>query len=451
MSVVITGGGELALRLAEALMTDHNVVYITPGVGDIARAETLDVAVFQGKAGFLQTLQDANTSEADFFIAAGPHDERNIVACIAAHRLGAKHRICIMNTGSEVRTHAVDDVTLASSVGVDAVFHPSQQLAEEIVDIVSVQGALDVRSFFNGRVALLKSAVSEHSAILKQRLVDTKLPKAVRLVMIHRGDEYFVPGDSTKLEPGDHVTAVGRPKALNKFAAKMLRDTSVSRTSRRRAIIAGGGGVGVAVASALSDRGWDVKIIEHDQERCELVAGELDCLVLQGDGADLELLQQEHVESTSALIAVTDNDEKNLLISLLAKQLGVQRIVTRADKPSNEMLFHKVGIDVVLSATQATVRSIVREVVDVKHTHLADLERGDLAVLDFELPPHFPETPIAMCRPNTVSSVGAIRRGSTTLIPKDTDVLRPGDHLLIVCKSTDEVAVQKYFAGLKSD
>jgi len=448
---VITGGGELALRIAEALMLDHDVVVVVPESEDMARMEGLDVQLMVGNAGSLRTLEQAGTQETDVFIAAAPHDERNIVACIAAHRLGAKNRICIMNTASDLHAHALDDVTLASSAGVDAVYHPAEQLAEEIVDIVTVHGALDMRSFFNGRVGLLKAAVGDKAPILQHRLVDTKLPAGVRLVMVHRGEEYFIPGGSTKLEVGDHVTAIGRRRALLKYGAKMLRAKGAKSKSRRRAIIAGGGGVGIAVARSLRERGWDVKIIEQDRARCELLANELDCLVLHGDGADLELLQEEHAESASALIAVTNNDEKNLLISLLAKQLGVERIITRADKPANERLFDKVGIDVVLSATQATVRSIVREVVDVDQTHIADLEHGELAVLDFELPPNFPETALALCKPHTVATVGAILRGSTTIIPKDDEVILPGDHVLVVSKTEDEEATMKYFKSKKKE
>lgn len=444
MYIVVAGASELAVRTVEALQVDHHVTLVTTDPTGIARLENLDIQTVVGRPTSLLVLREARVDQADYFIAASDSDETNIVSCIAADQLKAKRRICILHGRSDDHVGETDeDVTLASSVDVDAVIRPSHGLSDEILRIVKVDGALDVRSFFRGAVGLFKALVEEGSAISKDYLGKLPVKNGVRFVMVQRGDTFFVPTDATQLEAGDRVTMTGRNKLLVRTARRQFRGPRAV-TTKRRAIIAGGGSVGVRVAQGLVDCGWSVKLIERDLERCKMLSETLDCLVLHGDGSDMELLQEEFAGMTSALIAVTNNDEKNLLISLIAKQLGVDRIITRADRLSNEKVFEKVGIDVVLSARGAAVRSIVSDIVNADHEHLAELDHGEISVLELELPPSYATTAFKDIQLPTVAAIGAVRRGRKVIIPNHKSDLRADDHVLLISRTRDEDQSKAY-------
>lgn len=444
MHIVVAGQSELALRITEALMIEHNVVLITPDPTAAARIAQLDVHVVDGSPSSLASLREARADRADFFIAASPSDELNIVGCIAADRLGARRRICVLSTASDPTLETLDDISLAASVDIHAVVRPAEQLSNEILRIVKVPGALDVRSFFGGKIGLLKAVVEERSEVCGVRFDAIALPRTVRAVMLQRGTEYVVPTASARLEPDDRLFLIGPGRRLVRYARKHFRAPNHQK-DRRRAVICGGGTVGMSVARDLREAGWWVKLIEQSMERCEFLSERLGCLVLHGDGSDLDLLREEHVETASALIAVTNNDEKNLLISLIAKQLGVERIITRADRLVNERLFDQVGVDVVLSAFGASVRSIVSDIVNADKQHIAELEHGELLVLDVELPRSFVTRPLAVAQPLTTSAVGAVLRGKKVIYPDDETELQPGDHLLVVCRARDEAETRRHF------
>jgi len=444
MHVVIAGESELAFRIAESLMGDHDVVLVTTDPTGASRVDMLDLQVVEGSASSLGTLRQARTGIADYFIAASYSDERNIVGCIAAEQLGARHRVCVIHSAADPEIDLLDDVSLSSAVNIDSIIRPAEQLTNEILRIVKVPGALDVRTFFSGRVGLLKALVEDGAKIAGQPISGFRVPSGVRLVMVQRGEEYFVPTPDTELRPDDRVILIGQRRRVVRFARETFRAPRHKR-EKRRAVICGGGLVGLGVARGLREAGWWVKIIEHDQARCEFLSERLDCLVLHGDGSDLDLLREEHVETTAALIAVTNNDEKNLLISLIAKQLGVERIITRADRLVNERIFDKVGIDVVLSAKGAALRTIVGDIVNADHEHMAELEHGDLAVLDFELPPSFQARTLRQVQLPTIAAIGALVRDGKAIFPVDDTELWAGDHLILACHTRDEEATRAYF------
>jgi len=195
----------------------------------------------------------------------------------------------------------------------------------------------------------------------------------------------------------------------------------------------------------LEDAGFRVKVVELDKHRCEEIAGSLDSLVLNGDGADLDLLEQERIGDSSVLVAVADNDEKNLLVSLLAKQLGVRRTVTRAAHLANEIMFEKVGIDVVRSAKGAAIRSVVRNVDPSSLEIRAELEHGDACVIELDLPKGFTSTRLSDLRPPTFARVGSVQRDRRLFVPHGGDLLRPGDRVLIFCTRADEHETREFF------
>lgn len=442
MNVLIAGGSLMAARTAEALMADHQVVCLRADAGvDAMRAEQLDVETVVGSPTSPEALRLAHIEKTDVFVACAESDEQNIVACLAAQRMGARRTICVLSSPGFLNVRDADQ-DLADSLGIDEVVRPGEQLAQEIIRIVTVPGALDARVFADGRVVLLRYSVEADAAITRAPLKRLKLPRGVVLVMVRRGDEMILPRGETQLLVGDKVMAMGRGPAVRELSRLLRRK---HKPEKHRAAIVGAGSVGVSIARGLLDEGWHVTLIEIDRARCEQVSAELDCLVLNGDGADLDLLEQERIRDMPVVVCVTNNDEKNLLVSLLAKGLGVPRIVTRADRAHNETMFERVGVDVALSARGAAIRSIVQSI-DTRHQEIrAVLEHGSACVIELTLPKSFPTVKLMLLRPPAYAVVGAIMRGRHVIVPHGPDELQPGDEVLIFCSTADEDGVREFF------
>ncbi|MAW61233.1 MAG: Trk system potassium transporter TrkA [Planctomycetes bacterium] len=444
MRVLIGGEDELAVSLAEVLMQDHDVTVLAPSSMRGSSLDRLDVEVRWGSCSSSTALQSANVDQAEFFIACTPADERNLVAAAAAKRLGAKQAICFLRR-HEVQANEREAERLALSLGIDQVILPAERLAREILRIVMVPGALDVVAFEGGRVRLVRKEIPEGSHLTTGTLREIGVPQGVVLVTCRRDEELFIPKGDTRFRPGDQVTAMGDQKGINKFMTRFLGDRQ--RRDLRRATVVGGGVVGLTVAKGLESAGWTVKVVESNERRANEIAQQLKSMVLHGDGTDLELLAEEHIGEDPVLIAVTSRDEVNLLVSLLAKQEGVPRIITRADRMTNERLFEKVGIDVVRSAQGAAIHSVLRKISRSRDEPIAELEHGDLKVLRLPVREDFPPTPLAQMRAPVFAIVGAVSRGGNVLIPQGDTVIEAGDTLLTICTAEDEEEARNFFSN----
>lgn len=421
-------------------MSEHQVVSLREP-GHASRFERLDVESVNGSPTSPESLRDARVDKADVFIACVDSDEQNIVSCLAAKRMGAARTICVLSGHGFLGSRGSEE-GLATTLGIDEVVRPGEQLAQEIIRIVSVPGALDARTFAEGQVMLLRYAVEDGAPITARPIRSLPMPKAVVLVTIRRGEELILPRGETQIRSGDKVVAMGRPNDLAGLS-KLLRKTQ--RRERRTVAIVGAGSVGVAIARGLIDIGWQVILIESDRGRCDHVSEQLDCLVLHGDGADLDLLEQERIGDMSVVIAVTNNDERNLLVSLLVKGLGVPRIITRADRLHNERMFERVGVDVVLSARGAAIRSVVQSI-DTSHREIcAVLEHGSACVIELLLPDDFPTIPLFRVKPPHYAVVGTIVRGKRVIVPGGSDELQGGDKVLIFCSVATEAETREFF------
>jgi trk system potassium uptake protein TrkA len=213
--------------------------------------------------------------------------------------------------------------------------------------------------------------------------------------------------------------------------------------------IIGGGDVGLQLAERLEATSQcHVRIVERDVARGEMLAARLKrTLVLNGDGTDLEFLESENVGRSDVLVCVIDNDERNLLASLLGRQLGVPKVVTRVGRPTNLRLFERVGIDVALSARGAAVASILHQITGGTSSLLAVVEHGEARVLELVVSPRFEPRPLKRIGAPGDVIVGAILRGPEVIIPRGDDQVEPGDHIIVFSTLDAADRVQAYFSG----
>ncbi|MBC8370826.1 MAG: Trk system potassium transporter TrkA [Planctomycetes bacterium] len=446
MKITISGEDNIAVRLAEALMHEHEVSLIVPKAVENPVFDSLNVQVFRGSQTSTKLLKEACIFDSDLFVACGKADETNLVACAEAKRMRANKVVCFLR-GQAVQTNENDAAQLAHTLGIDKVVLPALRLAKEIQKIVMVPGALEADAFVNGKVRLVKRRIEKGSRFDNVYLKDVGVPEGVVLVMIERDDERFIPHGKSLLQAGDKLTAMGNIGGIERLIRRYMSDTSVG-PAPRRAIIVGGGSVGFAIAESLEDHGWKLKIIESNRQRAEEIAGQLKGLVLHGDGTDLSLLREENVGDTPVLIAVTSNDEKNLLVSLLAKEEGVGRILTRAANHTNEQLFESVGIDVVRSTTGAAVNAVLRGVLRSEQDFLAEFNHGDVRILRLTLPEHFEPIELGSIQSPVFAIVGAILRSEKVLIPQGKDIIQAGDELLVFSQTSNVEQTRDFFENL---
>ncbi|MBI3049475.1 MAG: Trk system potassium transporter TrkA [Acidobacteria bacterium] len=447
MRVVIIGGGEIGFALSQTLSRQHEVFVVDHAPEVAARFEALDVQFVLGSATSPDVLAHAGIAGADVLVAATGLDEVNIVACAIARRLGAPRAYCFVSREEFLELH--DQQGLAQ-FGIDRVIWPEAELAADIERIIRAPGALDAESFADGAIRLIEYRLDAGSTLAGHRIADLHLPHGCLIVAVRRGDSFFIPRGASDLAVGDRMVVMGTPEALREVAR---RTTALAMDgARQRVTIIGGGDVGLRIAERLDETdAAAVTVIERDPERGEMIAGRLRrALVLNGDGTDLELLQAEDIGRSDVLVSVIDNDERNLFASLLGRQLGVRRIITRVSKRANLRLFERVGIDVAISARAAAVASVLHQIQGGATRLLALVEQGAGRILELEVPEGYAPRALRDLAPPLNSIVGAIVRASHAIVPRGTDRIEAGDRLIVFTTHEAADRVRNYFTGVKA-
>ena len=444
MRIVIGGGGEISLQFARELSADYDVVVIEDDPEVSSPFEALDVQIARGKPTHIATLHGLDLSARDKFVACSDSDEQNILACMAAKRLGADGLFTFCFVSKEEYYKSFRRETDDDIFDIDKVIWPQQRLANEIALIAREPEAIDVEHFASGQIDLMEYRLDEDSSLVGKRVTEISLPRRVLAVALISDGRITIPRANTLFDPGDKVIFMGEHKPLTKFARSVFQK---GKTKVNTVTVIGGGTVGVMVAKQLQhDRGVELKLIEVNQERCDQIASELDCMVLNGDGSDLSLLREEEIANSDVLVSVTSDDEKNLLGSLLAKQMGIPKIITRVNNPTNIGLFEGVGIDVAINALSTAVDAVQTMLRAPKSSLHATLEQGKAAVIEIEVPEDWPVGKKVKDMEQVPGAiVGAVVRKKRSIVPHGDDLLEPGDHLLVVATKDAKKKVEKYF------
>ena len=447
MRIVIVGGGQIGSSLARSLAADHEVVVIDHDRAVADSFANIDAELIIGSGTSEEVLERAGIRDARFFVATTPLDEVNIVACAIANRMASPETICLVSRADF--TPDSRELQGLAQFGINRVLWPEAQLAADIEGVVTAPGALDAESFAGGQIRLLEYKLEATSTLITVPLGQLHLPRGSLIVAVKRAGALFVPRGKTQLAEGDKVILMGTPEAMREVE-RLVHPTRGDDTIE--VTIIGGGDVGLQLAERLEKSAHcRVRIMERDVARGEMLAARLKCsLVLNGDGTDLEFLESENVGRSDVLVCVIDNEERILLASLLGRQLGVPKIVTRVSRPTNLRLFERVGIDVALSARGAAVASILHQITGGTSSLLAVLEHGEARVLELIVPPRFEPKPLKDIGAPGDVIVGAILRGRNVIIPRGDDRIDPGDRIIVFSTGRAVERVQAYFSGTRT-
>jgi trk system potassium uptake protein TrkA len=446
MNVVIVGAGEIGSQIASALHSSHSVVVMDSDDEHEQNVETLDVQFVRGNGADPNDLKAVGADRADAFIAATSNDDVNVLACLAAKGLGAKETMAFVTRQRYVDAFSSRGPMEGIGLIIDRLLWPQRTLANQIVDIVRIPRALDSASLAGGRIKVVEYRLEEGDPFMGVPLATVTLPQSVLVAGSIRGESFIVPSGATVLCPDDKVVFMGTGESMRLVEARFAprkRNTSVA--------VVGGGNVGFMVAEQLQSNRTHLTIIEKSEQRCERLAEWLPrALILRGDGTDLELLEQERIEDVDVMVAVTDDDGKNLLTSLLAKQLGIPKVITRVGRSRNRRLFERVGIDAPLTPRTAAVTEVLNWLKVDEVDHLATIEdRAEVMELTYPMQCNIGRVRDLGAPPNSL--IGAILRNNKVIIPDGDTTIQHGDHLFIVTTPDNVPAVHGWLEQKRVD
>jgi trk system potassium uptake protein TrkA len=384
VNIVILGAGRVGESVAESLASERNDITVVDT--DPARLsllqDRLDLRGVAGNGIQPSVLQEAGIADADLFIACAPMDETNLVACKVAH-----DRFGVPTTIARLRSPEFEDgsplLEKTGGFAVDRVICPEESVTRTIGQLVEHPEALQVLEFAHGLVSLIAVRAVAGGPLVRHSLAEIPalMPGAeMRIVAIYRQDQALSDLDgSTRIEPGDEVFVLAAKHHLPAvLGALRERDRPV-----KRLMIAGGGKVGLRLARQLQDA-VQIKIIETQRARCDYLASQLPSQVLvhNGDSTDEELMDQENVQDMDLFVALTSDDEDNILACLLAKRMGARRVLALINRRAYAELVQGTQIDIAISPSQAVIGELLAYVRrgDVEAVH--SLRRGAAEALE---------------------------------------------------------------------
>ena len=431
MKIIIAGAGEVGFHIAQRLSEEnHDVALIDKDAKHIKRVgENLDVQAFLGSGTSPRILKEAGIHDADLLVAATDSDEINLMACLMAKTLNP-YLIKVARVRNEEYLQE-GELFSKELLGIDHVINPQSEMVNTIQSIMEIPSASEVIDFVSGRVKLIGFVVTQDSPFVDRNLISfVDLRGRVLIGAIVRGDQVVIPRGEDVIQRGDLVYVVARTAELD----ETLGFLGIKQEASRRVIIVGGGQTGAALAKKMDRAKISVKIIEEESATCAGLSEMLDhVIVINGDGTDKDLLEEENVRDVDFLIAVTGDEASNILMSLLAKGLGAKRTVTRISKLSYAPLMSAIGVDTVVSPRLSAVRAILQHIRPGKIISVAPLKGEQAEAIEAEAleTSDIVNLPLSKVKMPKGAIVGAIIRGDEIIIPRGDSVIRPKDHLII--------------------
>ena len=431
--IIVVGAGEVGSHVADRLSREgHDVVVVETNDARRRQIEDeLDVLCVAGSGTHPATLREAGLSRADLLVAVTTNDEANLVASMLAKQAGVANTI-IRIEAPQLRAKDADELRIAS--GADLVIDPDEETAHEVLDLIQYPGATEVAVMAGGEVIVIGARLPDDAPLVGKQLSEIAAefePEWEFLVgAITRDHETIIPRSEHRLEAHDLLRVICRRKS-RRLTSELL---GIERSAAQRILLLGGGRTAQILAERLIQQGAQVTIIERDPDRARRLAEALDhVLVLEGDITDSSLLDEADVQDAQVVVALTGEDDANILACLYAKSVGATETIAVAHRLDLLSLLDEVGIDVALSPRTASANGVLRFVRrDV--TAVTTFLQGDAEVIEIAVRPDseadgscIADLPL----PKEVL-VGAIVRDGKATIARGRSVLRARDHLVLV-------------------
>ncbi len=448
MKIIIAGAGEVGFHLAKLLSFEsQNITLIDPDRDLLAHADSqLDIRVLRGDATSISILKDARIDETDLVIAVTSNEATNITVCVLAKQLGAKRTIArISNTEFIDKKEEVG----FAKFGIDELISPEALAANEIELLLSQSAFNDTFEFEDGALTMIGLTLSGNSAFVGKSVKEVAMLhpslKYVPLALQRYGTQYtLIPRGDTEFKEGDQVYFTSEKSGVE----KIVKLTGKSRWQIKNVMILGGSNIGYKTAMDLCKAHFKVKLIETKKERAFEIADDIpDCLVIHGDGRNVDLLEEESIEEMDAFIAVTGNSETNIISCLVAKSKGVNKTIALVENMDYFQISHSIGIDTLINKKLLAANNIFRFVRRGEVIAMTKLNNMNAELLEFKVTPHSRVCNKKIKELNfPVSAIigGVIRNGKGIIALGDFEI-QAGDRVVVCCLPQSIGKVEKLF------
>lgn len=452
MKVVVCGAGQVGSNIARYLAGEKNDVTVIDQSAALVQklADTFDVQAIVGHAALPPVLEQAGAGDADLLIAVTQSDEVNMVACQVAHSL-----FQVPTKIARVRNQAYLDPVWADlfsreHMPIDVIISPEMEVARAVSRRMQVPGAFDMIPFADGRVRVIGVICNANTPILNtplRQLTGLFPDLQIEILAIVRDNKPIIPDSNDQMLAGDEVYFVAETSHVRRAMAAFGHE----EPEARRIVILGGGNIGLFLAETIEEDhpGVTIRMVEENPERAAVVAERLSrTTVLNGDGLDPEILEEANVAMAETVVAVTNDDEVNILASLLAKRHGCQRAVTLINKTTYGPLITTLGIDAVVSPRAITASTILQHVRRGRIKAVHSLRDGFAEVIEAEALETSPLVgkPIKEIRLPSDVIIGAVVRSEEVIIARPSTVIKPNDRVILLARSQSVRKIEKLFA-----
>ena len=440
MKIIVLGAGKVGKTLIKHMSNeDHDIIVVDQNAMKVEEVvNQYDVIGVVGNGGSYDILMEAGAEDANLIICVTASDELNILAGLVAKKMGTRHTIARVRNPD----YSSQRDFMRNQLGFSMIVNPELEAASEIRRVLSFPSAVKVDTFSRGKVELAEFFVEDHSRLNGVELNQLhKITKTNILVCaVSHNENVIIPDGNYAIKPGDHLYITGTHRDLSKFCL----DIGVITSRIKNVIIIGGGKIAYYLSKQLSTQGIKVKIIEKDKNRCQVLAEKLPYVtIIHGDGSDDELLNEEGIENTDAVLALTGLDEENIVLSLSAKNLYHKKTIAKVTRMNYTGLSNVLKVDSIVAPKKIVASQIIRYVrAKMNKDHdsavktLYKIVDGEVEAVEFKVTEHFKflHKTINEMKIKEHVLVAAIIRENEVIVPKVNTTMELNDYVIIVSR-----------------
>lgn len=439
MNIIVVGAGKVGASIIENFINEkHDVLVIdnNPSVVE-SLVNKYDVQGIVGSGIERDTLIESGVERADFFIACTSRDEMNVLCSVLAKKLGAKHTVARVRTPEYFN----EIQTLRKDLGLDMIFNPEYDTSTEIANLLKFPSSKSVDTFSSGKAVMVEFEVEKDSVMADKTIVGIAKEGhgKVLIALVNRGGKRYIPKGDFVIKEEDRVFVISTEDEITSFCKSL----KIFKRQAKNVIVIGGGMTAFYLAKGLASSKTKLKIIENDLDKCKNLVDVLDGVsVVYGNGTDEEVLLEEGLNNSDACIAITGNDEENVIVSLYAKQIGVPKVITKVVSPTITNMLSTLDLDSVISPKSVVANRIIKFVRShqvLEGSGMNEFYKLDGAeAIEFLVGENFNglDTPIKNLKIKRNVLIGGIIRDDEYILPTGDDVIKVGDKLLIVTTIT---------------
>ena len=430
MKIVIAGAGEMGSHLARMLSGNgHDITVIDGDQKLLSEVSSLaDVITVEGDSTIFAVLRKASVRKCDLFIAVNHEENANVVAAMLAKKLGAKKSIARIDNNEYLEPNNKE---MFIDMGIDYLFYPEKVAAREVINLLGHTSTTEYVDFSSGKLSLVVFRLEPASPLVGQVLTGfaDETPLSYRTVAITRGGQTIIPREGEQFMEGDMVYVIARQDAVR----EVMEFSGQSNIEIKNMMILGGSRIGIRIATELQDE-VNIKLVDYNADKAYRLAEMLDkTLIINEDGRNTDAMMEEGLANMDAFVAVTGRSETNILAAMLAKRMGVKKVIAEVENLNYINLAESIGIDTIINKKLVTASNIFRFTMSTDVQAIKCLTGSDAEVLEFIVKPNSPATKSRIkdlgLPEDTI--IGGIVRGDKVFIAVDNMEINPYDRVVV--------------------